>query len=128
MNLQTNYLGLNLRSPLVPSASPLSEDLDSVKQMEDAGAGAVVLYSLFEEQIRYDRYELHWSLNQGTESYPEALTYFHEPDQFHAGPDAYLKHIARCKEAVQMPVIPSWSARIRISSTIFPAGFSIQMS
>jgi len=107
MNLATTYLGLKLRSPLVPSASPLSERVDGVRQMEDAGAAAVVLYSLFEEQIRYDRYEMHWVLNQGTESFPEALSYFHEPETFHAGPDAYLRHIARCKEAVGIPIIAS---------------------
>jgi len=107
MDLSTNYLGLKLRSPLVPSASPLSEDLDNLKRMEDAGAGAVVLHSLFEEQIRYERYELHWALSQGTESYPEALTYFPEPPEFHAGPEAYLGHIARCKETVAMPIIAS---------------------
>src|SRR5437667_9950485 len=72
MNLKTTYLGLKLRTPLVVSASPLSESIDNIKRMEDAGASAVVLHSLFEEQIRYERYELHWSTTQGTESYPEA--------------------------------------------------------
>lgn len=107
MNLQTHYLGLKLRSPLVPSSSPLCQDLDQIKRMEDAGAGAVVLHSLFEEQIRYERYELHWVLNQGTESFPEALTYFPDPQVFHGGPDAYLRHISRAKESVDMPVIAS---------------------
>jgi dihydroorotate dehydrogenase (fumarate) len=71
MNLKTTYLGLNLRTPLVVSASPLSDSLDNIQRMEDAGASAVVLYSLFEEQIRYERYELHQRTTQGTESYPE---------------------------------------------------------
>ncbi len=107
MNLSTNYLGLKLRTPLVPSASPLSEDLDNLKRMEDAGAPAVVLYSLFEEQIRYERYELHWSLSQGTESYPESLNYFPEPANLLIGPEGYLKHIQRAKQAVAIPVIAS---------------------
>jgi len=68
MDFGTTYLGLKLRTPLVPSASPLSEDIDNIKRMEDAGAAAVVLHSLFEEQIRYERYELHWHLTHGTES------------------------------------------------------------
>ena len=107
MDLSTTYLGLKLRTPLVPSASPLSEDLDNLKRMEDAGASAVVLHSLFEEQIRYERYELHWHLTHGTESYPEALTYFPEPSEFHIGPEAYLKHIVRAKAAARIPIIAS---------------------
>ena len=79
MNLSTTYLGLKLRTPLVPAASPLSENIDDIKKMEDAGASAVVLYSLFEEQLRQDRAELHQSMEQGTESFAEALTYFPEP-------------------------------------------------
>jgi len=107
MDISTKYLGLKLRSPLVPSASPLSEEIDSIKQMEDAGAGAVVLHSLFEEQLRHDRLELHKNLEQGTESFAEALTYFPEPDAFHLGPEEYLRHIWRAKEAVKIPVIAS---------------------
>ena len=107
MNLTTTYLGLKLRTPLVPSASPLSEDIDNIKQMEDAGAAAVVLYSLFEEQLRQDRAELHQSMEQGTESFAEALTYFPEPEEFHLGPEEYLKHIAKAKRAVRIPVIAS---------------------
>jgi len=107
MNLNTTYLGLKLRTPLVPAASPLSEDIDNVKKMEDAGAPAVVLYSLFEEQLRQDRAELHQSMEQGTESFAEALTYFPEPEEFHLGPEEYLKHIAQVKKAVRIPVIAS---------------------
>ena len=77
---ETTYLGLKLRTPLVPAASPLSENIDDIKKMEDAGASAVVLYSLFEEQLRQDRAELHQSMEQGTESFAEALTYFPEPE------------------------------------------------
>jgi dihydroorotate dehydrogenase (fumarate) len=107
MNLSTNYLGLKLRTPLVPSASPLSEDLDNLRRMEDAGASAVVLYSLFEEQIRYERFELHWSMNQGTESYPESLNFFPEPANLLLGPENYLKHIQRAKDTLSIPVIAS---------------------
>lgn len=107
MNLQTTYLGLKLRTPLVVSASPLSESLDNLRRMEDAGASAVVLYSLFEEQIRYERYELHWSATHGTESYPEALSYFPEPDEFLVGPEAYLRHIEQARKSVAIPVIAS---------------------
>jgi dihydroorotate dehydrogenase (fumarate) len=107
MNLKTTYLGLRLRTPLVVSASPLSESIDNIKRMEDAGASAIVLYSLFEEQIRYERYELHWSTTQGTESYPEALSYFPDPHELCVGPEAYLKHIARAKQSVMLPIIAS---------------------
>ncbi len=107
MDLSTTYLGLNLQNPLVCAASPLSEEIDNIKRMEDAGASGVVLYSLFEEQIRYERYELHWHLTHGTDSYPEALTYFPEPDQFTIGPEEYLKHIGKAKDAVDIPIIAS---------------------
>jgi dihydroorotate dehydrogenase (fumarate) len=107
MDLSTTYLGIKLRTPLVPSASPLSEDIDNIKRLEDAGASAVVLYSLFEEQIRYERYELNFHLTHGTESYPEALTYFPEPEEFQIGPEEYLKHISKAKQATQIPVIAS---------------------
>jgi len=107
MNLKTTYMGLKLRTPLVVSASPLSEDIGNLTRMEDAGAAAVVLHSLFEEQIRYERYELHWNTTQGTESYPEALSYFPDPHELCVGPEAYLKHIARAKETVTIPIIAS---------------------
>jgi dihydroorotate dehydrogenase (fumarate) len=107
MDLATTYLGMKLRSPLVPSASPLSEELDNIKRMEDAGAAAVVLHSLFEEQLRLETYELNHHLTYGTESFPEALTYFPQPEEFHLGPDAYLEHIRRAKRAVHIPIIAS---------------------
>src|ERR1017187_7481001 len=107
MDLSTNYLGLKLRTPLVVAASPLSEEIDQIKRMEDAGAAAVVIYSLFEEQLRRDRYELNHNMEQGTFSYPEALTYFPEPESFHLGPEEYLKHIADAKKAVKIPIIAS---------------------
>ncbi|MFQ3566645.1 MAG: dihydroorotate dehydrogenase-like protein [Aggregatilineales bacterium] len=107
MDIRTHYLGLPLRSPLVVSASPLSEKLENIKRMEDAGASAVVLYSLFEEQIKREREMLHHYLMYGTESYPEALTYFPEPEQYHAGPDEYLELIRKAKETVDIPIIAS---------------------
>jgi dihydroorotate dehydrogenase (fumarate) len=107
MDLSTKYLGLKLRTPLVVSASPLSEEIDTIKQMEDNGASAVVLYSLFEEQLRQDTRELVQSLEHGTFSNPEALTYFPEPEQFNLGPEEYLEHIAKAKSAVKIPVIAS---------------------
>ena len=108
MDLTTTYLGLTLRSPLVPSASaPLTEDIDNVKRMEEAGAGAVVLHSVFEEQLRQEEYELHHHLTYGTESFAEALSYFPEPDTFHVGPDEYLNHIRKAKDSVSIPIIAS---------------------
>lgn len=109
VNLKTQYLRLNLRSPLVSSASPISTNLDTIKLLEDAGAGAVVLHSLFEEQIRYERYEFHHYMTFGAESFPEALTYFPEPSDFSIGPEAYLKHITRAKASVEIPIIASLS-------------------
>jgi dihydroorotate dehydrogenase (fumarate) len=112
MDLTTTYLGLKLRTPLVPSASPLSEDIDGIKRMEDAGASAVVLYSLFEEQLRQERLELNRNMEQGTFSSPEALTYFPEPEEYRLGPEEYLKHIAGAKKAVRIPIIASINASI----------------
>src|SRR5580765_6843330 len=107
MDLSTTYLGLKLRTPLVPAASPLSEDIDNIKRMEDAGASAVVLYSLFEEQLRQDSVELAQCLEHGTFSTPEALTYFPEPEEFRLGPEEYLSHIAKAKKAVEIHIIAS---------------------
>ena len=108
MDITTNYLGLQLRSPLVVgAAAPLTEDLDNLKRMEDAGAAAVVLHSLFEEQLREERLELQHHLEYGTESFPEALNYFPEPEIFHVGAEEYLKHISEAKKMVNMPIIAS---------------------
>src|SRR5215831_19359070 len=107
MILDTQYLGLQLRSPLVASASPLSEHIDNVRRLEDAGAGAVVLYSLFEEQLRGEQEALFHYLTHGTESFVEAPTFFPTPHQFHVGPEGYLSHIRKCKEAVNIPIIAS---------------------
>jgi len=106
-DLATDYLGLELRTPLVPSASPLSEEVDNICRMEDAGASAVVLHSLFEEQLHGEAHELHHYLTHGTESYAEALTFFPEPTHFHIGPEVYLNHIQQAKQAVDIPIIAS---------------------
>ena len=110
MDLTTKYLGFKLRTPLVAAASPLSEDIDGIRNLEDAGASAVVLYSLFEEQLRHDRLELNKKMEQGTESYAEALSYFPEPQEYNFGPEEYLKHISRAKKAVKIPIIASLNA------------------
>ncbi len=107
MDLKTKYMGLELKNPIVPSASPLSENVDTVKALEDAGAAAIVCYSLFEEQISHESGELDHYLTYGSESYAEATTYFPEPDEFKLGPVEYLDHIANLKKAVDMPVIAS---------------------
>ena len=107
MDLKTNYMGMTLRSPLVVSASPLSEYIQNIKMMEDAGAGAVVLYSLFEEQIRLEQHELHFHTTHGTESYAESLSYFPDMDEYKMGPEEYLNHIRKAKEAVKIPIIAS---------------------
>jgi len=107
MDLSTTYMGLKLKNPIVPSASPLSETVDSVKALEDAGAAAVVVYSIFEEQISHEANALDFYLTQTGESYAEALSYFPKPDEFKLGPDEYLKHIANLKSAVNIPIIGS---------------------
>jgi dihydroorotate dehydrogenase (fumarate) len=107
MDLSTTYMGLALRNPLVASASPLSREVGAVKQMEDAGIGAVVLFSLFEEELRHESLELDHYLEQGTNSYSEALDYFPEHEQYDVGPDSYLEHIRALKETVDIPVIGS---------------------
>ncbi len=107
MNLNTTYLGLKLRTPLVPSASPLSEDIDNLKRMEDAGASAIVFHSLFEEQIRQETETLHHSLAPGVESHAEALSYFPEPGEFHFGPNRYLLNIVKAKQSLAIPIIAS---------------------
>lgn len=106
--LATHYLGLTLRTPLVVGAcGPLTEDLSHLRQLEDAGASAIVLHSLFEEQIQTDRLELNHYLNQGTDSYAEALTYFPHQSLFHVSAEAYLDHIRQAKTMVDIPIIAS---------------------
>ncbi len=107
IELRTNYLGLQLRTPLVASASPLSQELDGIRRLEDAGASAVVLYSLFEEQLRQESFELEYHLTESTDSFAEASSFFPQPNEFHLGPEGYLNHIRRAKQAVKLPIIAS---------------------
>ncbi len=107
MDLTTTYLGKKLKNPLVASASPLSRKIDNIRRLEDAGAAAVVLFSLFEEEILHETRELDHYLTYGTESYAEALSYFPEPQEFYLGPEAYLEHIRQAKAAVDIPIIGS---------------------
>ncbi len=107
VDLTTNYMGMTLKNPLVPSASPLSSSVNNIKRMEDAGAAAVVLHSLFEEQVDTEAENLaHW-LDYGTESFAEALTYFPPHDVYRREPDDYVELIRQAKQAVEIPIIPS---------------------
>jgi len=106
-DLTTTYLGLRLKNPLVASASPLSKKVKLVQQLEEAGAAAVVLYSLFEEQITHESRALDHYLTHGTESYAEALSYFPDLDRYNLEPESYLEHVQRVKRAVAIPVIGS---------------------
>lgn len=107
MSIETTYLGLKLRSPLVASASPLAKDLDNIKRLEEAGASAIVLNSLYEEEIRRERQALAHHMEYGTESFPEALSYFPEPETYQAKTDDYLEQIRKAREATDFPIIAS---------------------
>ncbi|MFZ5817068.1 MAG: dihydroorotate dehydrogenase-like protein [Bacillota bacterium] len=107
MDLTTRYMGMTLKNPIVPSASPLSHTLDGIKRLEEAGASAVVMFSLFEEQINQESLVLDHYLSYGTDSYAEALSYFPEPAAFNTGPDGYLELIRKAKESTSIPIIGS---------------------
>ena len=107
MNLTTNYLGMVLKNPIVASSSPLSHTVDSIRRLEDAGVSAVVMYSLFEEQIGFDSYYVDYHLTQGVDSYVESTSYFPDMQSYNVGPDQYLNLIRRAKETVDIPVIGS---------------------
>lgn len=108
MDLTTTYLGLKLKSPLVIGAcAPLTEKIDNIKKIEDAGGAAIVLHSLFEEQLQREKLELEHHLNYGTESFAEALTYFPQTEIFHLGAQEYLNHIQKAKKATNIPIIAS---------------------
>src|SRR6266568_3930191 len=107
IDLSTTYLGLKLKNPLVASAGPLCETLSNVRRLEDAGAAAIVLHSLFEEQIELEADELDRFISQGSEIAAEAVTHFAELICPVMGPDTYLHHIVKCKQAVKIPVIAS---------------------
>jgi len=107
MDLKTTYMGLDLKHPLVASAGPISKSLDGIKRLEDAGASAVVLFSLFEEQIRQENESFDYLMEAGTESFGESLSYFPAVEDYKVGPDAYLDLIRRATEAVDIPIIGS---------------------
>jgi dihydroorotate dehydrogenase (fumarate) len=106
-DLTTSYLGLELKNPLVASASPLSRKIDRAKKLEEAGISAIVMYSLFEEQIIHESLELDHYLNRGSESYAEALSYLPDGGLYGISPEKYLNHLAGLKKAVKIPVIGS---------------------
>ena len=107
MSLATNYLGLVLKNPIVASSSPLSHTVDSIRRLEDAGCSAVVMYSLFEEQITFDSFYVDHYLRSNTNSFAESLSFFPEMDDYNVWPDEYLNLIRRAKESVDIPIIGS---------------------
>ncbi len=127
MDLSTRYLGLTLRTPLVASASPLSEEIDGIQRLEQAGASAVVLYSLFEEQLRNDATELNHYLTSHVDEFAEASSFFPDTGTFQLGPEEYLKHIEKAKKTVKIPIIASLngttpSGWVRIAKDMESAG------
>jgi dihydroorotate dehydrogenase (fumarate) len=107
MDLKTTYLGLELKHPIVASASPLSRTLDGIRRMEDAGAAAIVMFSLFEEQIRYENESLDYLTEAGTEAFAESLSYFPSVQDYRVGPDSYLELIHAASKACDVPIIAS---------------------
>ena len=107
VDLRTRYLGLELSSPMVASASPIGASMDGLLRLEESGVAAVVLPSLFEEQIEHEDVEVHRVLETGAESFPEALGYFPELDDYNTGPSAYLSHLEEAKRSLSVPVIAS---------------------
>ncbi len=107
VDLTTTYLGMKLKNPLVASSSPLTEKVENVKRMEEAGVSAIVMYSLFEEQITHESLELDYFLNQGTESFAESLTYFPNMGKYTLAPDKYIERLEKTKKAVSIPVLGS---------------------
>lgn len=106
-NLSTKYLGLQLKSPLLASASPLSESVDNIKRLDDQNLGAVVLPSLFEEQLQLESLSVDSDLLRGADSFPEATNFFPDLQTYNLGPDGYLELIRHAKESVQIPIIAS---------------------
>ena len=107
MDLSTTYLGLELPHPFMPGASPLVNDIDEVRRLEDAGAAAIVMHSLFEEQITREQIGTIHNMEMHNEAFAEALSYFPEPEQYRLGPEEYLEQVRKVKEAVDVPVIAS---------------------
>jgi len=106
-DLSTTYLGLNLKNPLVAAASPFSKNIDKARKLEDAGISAIVMYSLFEEQIIHESLELDHYLTRGTDSFAEAMTYLPDGGVYSVGPEKYLDQVAGLKKALKIPVIGS---------------------
>jgi len=111
MDISTEYLGLKLSSPLVPSAGPLSQEIKNIKLMEDSGAGAVVIYSIFEEQIEQEELEFYHHTTDNLDSNAEARSYLPYSSIFKTGPDEYLEHVRKAKDAVSIPVIASLNGK-----------------
>lgn len=107
MDLSTTYMGLKLKNPIVPSASPLSTTFSGIRRMEDAGAAAIVMYSLFEEQINFESHWIDHYLSYNTNAYAEALDYYPDLGRYNVGPDEYLNLIWRAKQSVDIPIIGS---------------------
>jgi dihydroorotate dehydrogenase (fumarate) len=127
VDLRTTYLGLELTNPLVPSASTLSARIDTMKRLQDAGAAAIVMQSLFEEQIEHEELQTHHVLENGAESFPEALSYMPEMEDYNTGPDEYLRHLEASKNELEIPVIGSLNGAseggwIRFATLIQDAG------
>lgn len=112
-DLRTRYLGLELANPVVPSASTLSSRIDTLKRLQDAGAAAVVMQSLFEEQIEHEEIEIHRMLEAGAHSFPEAITYVPELEDYNIGPEAYVRHLEQTKHELEIPVIGSLNGASR---------------
>jgi dihydroorotate dehydrogenase (fumarate) len=107
IDLTTTYMGLLLRSPIVASASPLCDSIENIRRFEESGVAAVVLPSLFEEQLELESQAVHTDLSRGTESFPESVNYFPDLHNYNLGPDAYLELIQKAKRGVSIPVIAS---------------------
>ena len=107
MDMKTKYLGLELAHPLIPGASPLVDDMDMVRRLEDAGAPAIVMHSVFEEQIRMEGSSTLRAIEETSDVYAESVSFFPKPTEFRLGPDQYLEQVRRIKEAVKVPVIGS---------------------
>lgn len=127
VDLRTTYLGLELSNPLVPSASTLSSRIDTLKRLQDAGASAVVMQSLFEEQIEHEELQTHRVIETGAESFAEALTYVPDLADYNTGPDEYLRYLESCRKELQIPVIGSLNGAteggwVRYSKLIQDAG------
>jgi len=107
MDLSTTYLGMKLKNPIVASASPLSRSMDSMRRLEDAGTSAIVMHSLFEEQVTNEAESLEFYKSYGTESYAEALSYFPDTGDYQFAPEEYLEIVAKASNKLEIPIIAS---------------------